>query len=166
MGLNAIGLVKVTRGIRVVCATCGQTVASAGRRVQAEPDEIGEYIAARHAPPEETAPCTGSRRPAPRAPEDAAAPRAPELRPEGPELEVQRWNQHHPAGTAVAVRFVRGGMEYQSSTLSIAWLAAGYPVVAVIDRDGTFGLDLVRVLKSGETLPEMPRSSKRAGGAR
>ncbi len=67
----------------------------------------------------------------------------------------------------MAVRFARGGAEYRSTTLSIAWVAAGEAVVLVVDRDEPFSLALVRALASGETLSQVPRSSTvRAGGTR
>ena len=70
---------------------------------------------------------------------------------------VSTWNARCPPGTRVAMRFVRGGPEYETTTRSKAWLLGdGSPAVLIEGRAGGWGLDFVRALAEGEHLPPMP----------
>src|ERR1700678_4004096 len=93
--------VKLARGVRLVCAVCGHTVASAGRRVERD-NRLSAHLAARHATPGTTTACAGSLE-RPRVSEAVTLPAvvvrsAPPSAREA-EKQVVRWNRDCPTGT-------------------------------------------------------------------
>jgi hypothetical protein len=148
--------VKLVRDARVVCPVCGQTVACAGRRVEA--GALGDHLAARHAAPAGGAPCAGSMQRAPIAEAGPASVTVRRAAPAGGESagqRVERWNREHPTGTRVGVTF-DGGAEYEGTTVSLAWMADGGPVVLLDERDDPVRLDTMRALRHDERLPPVP----------
>ncbi len=146
-------IVKLARGIRLICAACGQTVASAGRRV--EGDGLGDYLAAGHDAPGEKRPCAGSRQPAPIA--EPTAP-LPVTRPPAPGRaaeQVARWNRDYPTGTRVGVTLELGA-EYEATTDSLAWVCDGWPSIVIDRRDHPVRLDMLRPLGPEERLAPVP----------
>jgi hypothetical protein len=163
--------VKLARRARLVCAVCGQTVASAGRRVERD-NNLGELLAARHETPGAKSLCAGSLQPAPVS-EAAPPPPAAVFRSVPPsageaEQQVGRWGRECPAGTRVGVRLDPESPEHEATTVSIAWIADGWPVVAIEERDAPVRLDLLRALRAGESLSPLPplhRTQRRRASA-
>jgi hypothetical protein len=165
--------VKLARGVRLVCAACGQTVASAGRRVEPE-NQLGDFLAGRHQVAGAGSWCAGSLQPAPVS-EVVTPPAAPVVRSGPPgageaEQQVGRWNRDCPAGTHVVTRLEPEGPEHGATTVSIAWIAEGWPVVAIAERDAPVRLDALRPLGAEESLPPLPplhrAPRRRASGTR
>jgi hypothetical protein len=74
---------------------------------------------------------------------------------------VEIWNAACPPGTRVAVRIVRGGPEYETTTRSAAWqLGHGEAVVSIEGRSGGWSLDFIRVLDAEEALPALPEKGQ------
>jgi hypothetical protein len=145
-------MVKLTRGIRLVCAACGQTVASWGRRVDG--DGLGEYVAAGHDAPGENRPCAGSRQPAPIAEPTAPPPVTKPPAPARAAEQVARWNHDHATGARVAVTLELA--EHEATTASLAWVCDGWPSILIDERDHPVRLDTLRPLRPEERLAPVP----------
>jgi hypothetical protein len=75
---------------------------------------------------------------------------------------VDAWNAEHPSGTRIAVRILRDGPEYETTTRSAAWaLGDGSPMVLIEGRTGGWCIDgFVRALAEDETLPALPEKGQ------
>lgn len=69
---------------------------------------------------------------------------------------VSAWNKANRVGAAIAVRILKHGPEYRTTTRSIAWVSGTTAFIMIEGRAGGWDLGFVRALETGERLPPLP----------